>query len=134
MRLFLIINKKKHNKILFKQHTFSILQAIINLKKYKNMQTFILLTKLSSEVTENLENRDEIGAKWLEEVKQKCPKVKFLDHYALLGRYDFLDIYEAPDAETAAKVSLISRKNGAMSAESLSAIPYKDYLEITKEL
>ena len=98
------------------------------------MQTYILLTKLAPEAGKNLEKRDKTGSKWLEEVKKKCPKVKFISHYALLGQYDFISIYEAPDNETAAKVSLISRKNDAMTAESLPAIPYKKYLEITKEL
>jgi len=72
--------------------------------------------------------------KWLNQVKEKCPEVKFKAHYALLGRYDFLDIYEAPDDETAAKVSFISQANGASSSESLAAIPYKRFLEITKEI
>ncbi|MEE9553483.1 MAG: GYD domain-containing protein [candidate division Zixibacteria bacterium] len=51
-----------------------------------------------------------------------------------MGPYDFLDIYEAPDAETAAKVSMISSANGALSAESWSAIPYMRFLELTMEI
>jgi uncharacterized protein with GYD domain len=49
-------------------------------------------------------------------------------------QYDFIDIYEAPNEETAAKVSIISQANGAMSAESLTAIPYKRFLELTNEI
>lgn len=98
------------------------------------MQTYLLLTKLSTDLSRHLKDRAEIGKKWLEEVKEKCPDVKFVAHYALLGRYDFLDIYEAPDAETAAKVAFISQANGASSSESLSAIPYKRFLEITQEI
>lgn len=94
------------------------------------MKTFILLTKLSTDLMNKLENRAELGDSWLDQVKEKCPGVKFIDHYALLGQYDFLDIYEAPDEETAAKVSLISRKNGALEAQSMTAIPYKEYLDI----
>ena len=44
--------------------------------------------------------------------------IRWIDHYALLGPYDFMDIYEAPDVETAHKISLISRAEGAVSAES----------------
>jgi uncharacterized protein with GYD domain len=98
------------------------------------MKTFILLTKLSQKVSKNVKKRQEIGHSWLEEVKEKCPDVKFISHYALLGTYDFMDIYEAPDEETAALVSLISRKNGATEAQSLTAIPYKQFLEITKKV
>jgi uncharacterized protein with GYD domain len=52
----------------------------------------------------------------------------------LLGKYDFLDIYEAPDEETAAKVSMISLANGAELAESWSAIPYNRFLKLIEEI
>jgi uncharacterized protein with GYD domain len=98
------------------------------------MKTFILMTKLSNEMSGRLKQRKKIGRSWLDEVKKKCPKVKFLAHYALLGKYDFLDIYEAPDEETAAKVSMISLANGATLAESWTAIPYKNFLKLIDEI
>ncbi len=98
------------------------------------MKTFILLTKLSPELTENIQSRILQGQSWMQEVKKQCPEIKFLGHYALLGQFDFLDIYEAPDDLSAAKVSLISREFGAVEAQSLTAIPYKDYLELIKSM
>ncbi len=98
------------------------------------MKTFILLTQLSPEISKQLKERAKLGRDWLEQVKKKCPDVKFISHFALLGPYDFLDIYEAPDEETAAKVSMISMANGAFKAESLVAIPYKRFLELIKEV
>ena len=98
------------------------------------MQTYILLTKLSPEQSQKLKDRKTIGTNWHDKVKDKCPQVKFIAHYALLGQYDFLDIYEAPDEETAAKVSILSRENGASEAQSLTAIPYKRYLEMIDEI
>jgi uncharacterized protein with GYD domain len=98
------------------------------------MKTFILLTKLSPEITKQMRDRAKIGRSWLEQVKEKCPEVKFISHYALLGPYDFLDIYEAPNEETAAKVSMISLNNGAFQSQSLLAIPYKKFLELTEEI
>lgn len=98
------------------------------------MQTYILLTKLSPEISKQIKNRKKMGHNWLDQVKEKCPEVKFVAHYAILGQYDFIDIYEAPDTETAAKVSMISQANGAFQAESLAAIPYKRFLELTEEI
>lgn len=98
------------------------------------MQTYILLTKLSPEVSTKMKDRAALGHTWLDQVKKKCPEVKFIAHYAILGQYDFIDIYEAPDNETAAKVSMIGAANGASSAESLTAIPYKRFLELTREI
>lgn len=98
------------------------------------MQTYILLTKLSPDLYQKMKERAELGRNWLDQVKEKCPEVKFLAHYALLGQYDFLDIYEAPNEEVAAKVSIISQANGAFQAQSLAAIPYKRFLELTSEI
>ena len=98
------------------------------------MNTYVLMTKLSPEAEMRIKDRANLGRKWLEQVKQKCPDVKFLHHYALLGPYDFLDIYEAPDEETAAKVAMISLQKGAFQAESWTAIPYKRFLELIEEI
>jgi uncharacterized protein with GYD domain len=73
------------------------------------MQTFVLMTKLAPEMSKQVKDQEKLGRAWLEQVREKCPEVNFLTHYALLGPYDYLDIYEAPDEETAAKVSLINQ-------------------------
>jgi len=98
------------------------------------MQTFFLMTKLSPEIARQIKNRKALGREWMAHVKKKCPKVKFISHYAVLGPYDFVDIFEAPDAETAAKVSMISLASGASSAESWVAIPYKRVVELAGEI
>jgi uncharacterized protein with GYD domain len=98
------------------------------------MATYILLTKLPPELTKKMKDRALIGSEWMKRVKAKCPEVKFIAHYALLSPYDFLDIYEAPDEEVAAKVSMISLALGAECAESWTAIPYKRFLELAEEI
>lgn len=98
------------------------------------MHTYILMTKMSPEVSKQLKDRAKIGREWLEHVKEKCPDVKFISHYALLGTYDFMDIYEAPDPETAARVSMISLSYGAFQSESWTAIPYKEFLKLTEKI
>ncbi|MFX0061049.1 MAG: GYD domain-containing protein [Candidatus Hermodarchaeota archaeon] len=98
------------------------------------MTTFILVSKLSSEFLEDLSKREKKGMEWRRKIAEKCPEVKWIDHYALLGPYDFLDIFEAPNEETAAKVSLLTMSLGAIKAESWPAIPYKRFLELVKEV
>ena len=41
------------------------------------MKTFILLTKLSPETSKQMKDREQLGRNWLEQVKTKCPEVKF---------------------------------------------------------
>jgi len=98
------------------------------------MPTFVLMTKLSPEVMSNPRGREATGKKWIAMVSKLCPDVKWISHFALLGRYDFMDIYEAPNVETAHKVSYISRSQGAVEAESWQAIPYDQFLEIAHQV
>ncbi len=94
------------------------------------MPTFVLMTKLSSGMMHDAPGRRAMGKEWLHKVKECCPAVTFHAHYALLGPYDFMDIYDAPDVETAHKVSIISRAEGALSAESWQALPYDKFLKL----
>lgn len=98
------------------------------------MSTYVLMTKLTPEVTKNLKNREKIGKRWIQKVSEKCPEVKWVAHYALLGPYDFMDIFEAPNEEVAAKVSIITLSSGATEAESWTAIPYTRFLELVDEV
>ncbi|HEY0590921.1 MAG TPA: GYD domain-containing protein, partial [Thermoanaerobaculia bacterium] len=54
----------------------------------------------------------------------------FVGHYAIFGPYDFMDIYEAPDDESAQRVALISRSEGAVSVETWQALPYDKFLKL----
>ena len=98
------------------------------------MPLFMLMTKLAPEAIQDAEGRRSTGKHWLEKVRASCPEVKFVSHYAILGPYDFMDIYEAPDVETAHKVSLISRSEGALSAESWQALPYENFLGLLESV
>ena len=104
------------------------------------MKTFVLMTKMSHrdadiiEVATKLKNRARRECDWLTAVKEKCPDVKWLAHFALLGQWDFMDIYEAPDDETAAVVSLLSRASGAHQVESWVAIPNSRLMEIAETI
>ena len=98
------------------------------------MPTFVLMTRLAPEAVRDADVRRAMGRAWLKKVQTACPEVQWLDHYAILGQYDFMDIYDAPTVETAHKVSLISRAEGAVSAESWQALPYDDFLELLEQV
>ncbi len=97
------------------------------------MPTFVLMTKLSPELAGDPRGRKRAGREWLRQVAERCPGVKWVAHYALLGQYDFMDIYEAPDLETAHKVSYLSMAGGASNAESWPAMPYEHYVKVIDE-
>jgi uncharacterized protein with GYD domain len=47
--------------------------------------------------------------------------------YAILGPYDYLDIFEAPDETTAAKVVMIIRSYGHGQTETWTAMPWERF-------
>ena len=98
------------------------------------MALFVLMTRLAPGSVKDARTRQAMGKEWLGKVKDACPDVTWVGHYALLGQYDFMDIYEAPDDETAPKVALISRSEGALSAESWPALPYDRFLKVLEEV
>jgi uncharacterized protein with GYD domain len=103
------------------------------------MKTFVLVTKLASrdapitEIGAKLSDRSRTGRAWLNEIKEKCPEVKFKAHYALMGYWDSMHIYEAPDEESAAKVSLLTRPFAAQ-VESWLALPYEKIIKISEQM
>jgi len=98
------------------------------------MPLYVLMTRLAPESLHDAKGRRAAGKGWRKKVRAACPDVKFVAHYALLGPYDFMDIYEAPDAETAHKISLISRSEGALTAESWPALPYERFLAVLEQV
>ena len=98
------------------------------------MPTFVLMTRLSPESVHDARGRRAMGKEWLKKVHTRCPDGKWIAHYAILGPYDFMDIYDAQDVETAHRVSLISRAEGAVTAESWQALPYDEFLGLLDEV
>jgi uncharacterized protein with GYD domain len=96
------------------------------------MPIYILATKLQN--PDLFERRKEQGEHFLKLVREKVPSIKWVAHYAILGPYDFIDIFEAENEHEAAKVSLLSRSAGATFAESWTAISYPNFLKIIEDL
>lgn len=104
------------------------------------MKTFVLMSRLCPhgpslvEVASRMKDGQKIGRAWVERVNQLCPEAKFIAHYALLGAYDFMDIYEAPDEQTAAKVAMIGSACGAFQVETWTAMPDSCLAELAKQV
>lgn len=54
--------------------------------------------------------------------------VRVVEQYALLGPYDFVNILEAPDEQTMAKVALTLASRGTLKSVTLQAIPVDDFI------
>jgi uncharacterized protein with GYD domain len=98
------------------------------------MPMFALMTRLTADALHDAGGRRAMGKEWLKKVKECCPDVTWIGHYAILGPYDFMDIYDAPDIETAHRISIISRAEGAVTAESWQLLAYEQFLDVLEKV
>ncbi len=98
------------------------------------MAVYIMLTRLSPEALTKPASVAELNRQAEDRIKRECPEVKWLANYAVLGPCDYLDIFEAPDPETAAKVALLIRSFGHGTTETWVATPWDRFLEMATHL
>ncbi len=90
------------------------------------MSTFIMLSTLTDEGAKTIrENPDRI-----KEVNQEIEAlgVRVLHQYATLGQYDFVNIVEAPDIPTIARVSAELSSRGSIRLQTVPAIPIDEFI------
>jgi len=76
------------------------------------MSLFIMMTRLAPAAMKSPRSLQESERSAMDRIKKECPQVEWLQNYAVMGPYDYLDIFQAPDLETAFKVSAIIRTLG----------------------
>lgn len=91
------------------------------------MPTYALLTRVSPEMVKAPGDLRTLEKTVNQRVREDCPGVKWLANYAILGPYDYLDVFEAPDNETAAKVAVIVRSLGHAHTETWMALPWERF-------
>ena len=90
------------------------------------MPLYVMLTTLTPEGVQTLKNNPARINEVNREVEQLGATVKA--QWAVLGQYDFVNVVEAPDEKTMARVSLELGSRGTARYESLAAIPIDDFI------
>ena len=98
------------------------------------MDNYIMLTRLSPEALTRPGVVANLNEKVEERIRQECPGVKWLANYAVLGPCDYLDVFEAPDADTATRVALLVRSFGHATTETWVATPWDRFLTLAQSL
>lgn len=91
------------------------------------MPTYILLSNLTDEGAKTIKKNP--GR--IKEVNEELAKlgVKVTHQYATLGPYDFVNIVEAPDNMTIARVSAELASRGSIKISTLPAIAIEDFIK-----
>jgi uncharacterized protein with GYD domain len=85
-----------------------------------------MLTTLSPEGVQTVKNNPNRINEVNKEIESLGASVKA--QWATLGRFDFVNIVEAPDETTMARVSMELGSRGTARYESLAAIPIEDFI------
>lgn len=96
--------------------------------------TFIMATRLTPEAAQSPQNLEELERKAAALIKAQCPEVQWLGNYSILGPYDYIDIFTAPDNETAMKVAAIIRTFGHAYTEIWAATKWERFKEIMRDI
>ena len=90
------------------------------------MPTYIMLTSLTAQGVQTLNaNPDR-----LREVNRDVEELgaKVVHQWATLGPFDFVNVVEAPDAETIARVSVALGARGSAKLQTLTAFSVDEFL------
>ncbi len=71
-----------------------------------------------------------------ERLKAERPEVRWLASYAVLGPRDYVNVFEAPDTEAAARAALFVRAVGQATTEVWSAVPgdrFRDLIRVAQD-
>ena len=90
------------------------------------MPTYIMLSTLTPEGVQTVKNNPNRIKEVNKEIEQIGAKV--VAQWATLGQFDFVNVVEAPDDKTMAKVSLELGSRGTASYQSLAAIPIDEFI------
>ena len=90
------------------------------------MPIFILLTTLTQQGIQTLKSNPERLRQVNHDVEELGCKV--LQQWATLGKFDFVNVVDAPDIATVAKVSVALGARGSVRIETLPALDVEEFL------
>ena len=90
------------------------------------MPTYILLSSLTAQGVQTLKSNPER----LRQVNQDVEELgcRVLHQWATLGEFDFVNVVEAPDVETIARVSVALGARGSTKIRTLTALTIDEFL------
>jgi uncharacterized protein with GYD domain len=95
------------------------------------MPLYIMMSSLTDEGMKTVKSNPQRIKEVNKEVQ--AMGVKVLAQYVVLGQYDFINILEAPDTETIAKVALELGSRGTLQTNTLAALTLDDFINTLRK-
>lgn len=91
------------------------------------MAVYVMQTRLTPEAVKVPADLKRLEKSVAEHIRRECPGVRWISSYAVLGPCDYLDVFEAPNEEAAARVLMIVRSYGHGQTETWTAVPWERF-------
>jgi len=98
------------------------------------MPTFAMLTRVAPGTAATPLSLPHLERRVMEHVERDCPGVKWQKSWAVVGGYDYLDVFEAPDLESALEVAVIVRTYGCASTELWPIVEWPRFKQILEQV
>jgi uncharacterized protein with GYD domain len=95
------------------------------------MPLYIMMSNLTDEGRKTVKSNPQRIKEVNKEVE--AMGVKVLAQYVVLGQYDFINILEAPNNETIAKIALELGSRGTLQTNTLAALTLDDFIKSLKK-
>jgi uncharacterized protein with GYD domain len=92
------------------------------------MATYVILSKLAADAMKDPGEFRKLADTVTSKIKSACPNVKWKDSYALMGRFDVLDIVEAESPTDVERAAMIIRCYGHATTETMHATAWKQFI------
>jgi uncharacterized protein with GYD domain len=96
------------------------------------MPTWIALVEVTDAEFQNLQEFASIWGDIRLEVEELNPDVEITDTYALLGQYDFLLVFDAPDRDSVFELSLAVERHG-LDMTTMEGVPIEHFAHLVDD-
>jgi uncharacterized protein with GYD domain len=93
------------------------------------MATYVILSKIGESAFHDPEEFVKVAKTVSDKIKTDCPDVLWKESYFTTGRFDVVDVVEAPDITSIERAAMIIRGYGHSVTETLVATPWKQFID-----
>ena len=98
------------------------------------MMTFLMLTRLAPGSMRSPRELEALERDVVTRIRAECPDAEWLQSFAVLGPYDYVDLFRVPSLDVATKISTLVRTYGHATTELWPATPWAHFKDIVRGL